>query len=156
MRQARHGHLGRFPQRTEQKKAQIQMVFQHTKAVFNPRLTLEQSVREPCHIDKILLSQQNITEKMAMVGLGTKLLKRYPSQLSGGELQLNDHKAIVANVGLDHKMGHYMGYRFLSIANAWNNNNADTDRIVQQNKKIVYNLTGACFCKWSYGENFRF
>ncbi len=71
----------------DKKKAQIQMVFQHPDAAFNPRWTLEQSLREPCHIYKIPLSPQDITKKMAMVGLGIKLLKRYPSQLSGGELQ---------------------------------------------------------------------
>ncbi len=69
------------------KRGQIQMVFQHPEAAFNPRWTMEQSLREPCHIYRASLSQQDITEKMAIVGLGTTLLQRYPSQLSGGELQ---------------------------------------------------------------------
>ena len=69
------------------KRREIQMVFQHPESAFNPRWTLEQSLREPCRIYRTFLSRNEIAEKMAMVGLNPTLLRRYPGQLSGGELQ---------------------------------------------------------------------
>lgn len=65
---------------------EMQIVFQDPKQSFNPRLRLKRSLNEPLKIHG-LPSQPAITEVLEMVGLAPSYLRRYPHELSGGELQ---------------------------------------------------------------------
>ena len=85
----------------------IQMVFQNSKAAFNPRQTLEKSLNEVAiryekefsksakeSTDKSYSSmpikeivKEKIEELLLQCELDPDLLKRYPEQLSGGQLQ---------------------------------------------------------------------
>ncbi|AKB35798.1 Oligopeptide transport ATP-binding protein OppF [Methanosarcina siciliae C2J] len=68
----------------------IQMIFQHPETSLNPRMKGFESIAEPLRIHsnlkKIELSEK-IYELVELVGLHAELLQRYPSQLSGGEIQ---------------------------------------------------------------------
>ena len=85
----------------------IQMVFQNSKAAFNPRQTLEKSLNEvalrhekefrksakestdkSCSLKPIKETvKEKIEELLLQCELDLDLLKRYPEQLSGGQLQ---------------------------------------------------------------------
>jgi len=65
----------------------IQIVFQNPESVFNPRWKLRRSLFEPYRLHAIPFSENTISEQLASVGLGTEMLSRHPSQVSGGELQ---------------------------------------------------------------------
>ena len=66
---------------------QIQVVFQHPESAFNPKWKMKQSFLEPFKIHRIPFSEKIILKHLSRVGLNTEILNRYPSQLSGGELQ---------------------------------------------------------------------
>ena len=68
-------------------RRQIQVVFQHPESTFNPKWKMKQSFLEPFKIHRIPFSEKIILEHLSRVGLNTEILNRYPSQLSGGELQ---------------------------------------------------------------------
>jgi len=65
----------------------IQILFQHPEVSFNPRLTLEKSLREPFRFMKKTYSPDELLERLSKFGLGREHLSRYPAELSGGELQ---------------------------------------------------------------------
>jgi len=65
---------------------EIQIVFQDPKQSFNPRLRLRRSLNEPLKIHR-LSSEPAITDVLDLVGLAPSYLRRYPHELSGGELQ---------------------------------------------------------------------
>jgi peptide/nickel transport system ATP-binding protein len=79
--------------RREQRKhfrGKVQMVPQHPDAAFNPRLKLGTSIREVFRFCQICPSekQESYLEKtLDQVMIHAALLQRYPSQLSGGEIQ---------------------------------------------------------------------
>lgn len=75
-------------------RRQMQMVFQHPETSFNPRWKLQRSLTEPFYLHRIPFSKAIISEQLARVGLDDNILNRYPSQLSGGELQ----RAAIARV----------------------------------------------------------
>lgn len=75
-------------------RRRIQIIFQHPEISFNPLWTMERSMAEPFHLYRIPFSLEILIEKMRAVGLYPGHLRRYPSQLSGGELQ----RAAIARV----------------------------------------------------------
>ena len=65
----------------------VQTIFQHPEVSFNPRLTLETSLLEPYVCHHIPVTRESLLASMSPYGLYAEHLKRYPSELSGGELQ---------------------------------------------------------------------
>lgn len=65
----------------------VQFVSQRPESFFDPMFTLGQSLKEPLEIFGLKLSQEKIAEALESVQLHEGLLKRYPHQVSGGEIQ---------------------------------------------------------------------
>lgn len=65
----------------------IQILFQHPEASFNPELILLKSMVEPYSIYSLPYSLETLLNDLAKYGLYEEHLYRTPSQLSGGELQ---------------------------------------------------------------------
>ena len=65
----------------------LQMVFQHPETTFDPRWTIHQSLSEPFRLNGIRPDSQTLAAQLTEVGIDLSVLKRLPSQLSGGELQ---------------------------------------------------------------------
>lgn len=68
-------------------RKKIQVLFQHPEVSFNPKLTLEQSLKEIYTLHHLPFSKENLRNLMMPFDICEDYLKRYPSQLSGGELQ---------------------------------------------------------------------
>lgn len=71
-------------------RQKMQMIFQHPDTACNPRKTLLQSIMEPFVLHPTLRKgddHEQIEEVMNMVGLQPELLRRYPYQVSGGQIQ---------------------------------------------------------------------
>ncbi|MET0605727.1 MAG: ATP-binding cassette domain-containing protein [Beijerinckiaceae bacterium] len=74
-------------------RSKIQIVFQDPYASLNPRMTIRDIVAEPLeiHHDLVGLSAQARTDRaselLALVGLRTEHLYRYPHEFSGGQRQ---------------------------------------------------------------------
>ena len=68
-------------------RRKIQVLFQHPEAVFNPRLTIRESLKEVYSLCKLEFSQQILTSMLEPFGIYPGQLDRLPAQLSGGELQ---------------------------------------------------------------------
>ena len=67
-------------------RRQVQMLFQNPAAALNPRMTIEESMEEPLCIHGGY-DRERIEEIREDLQLRKELWTRYPSQLSGGELQ---------------------------------------------------------------------
>lgn len=66
----------------------IQMIFQNPHEALNPKMTIEQSLREPLICNNIRNNiKQIILKYLAMVGLRAEILNRLPHQFSGGQKQ---------------------------------------------------------------------
>ena len=65
----------------------VQMVFQDPYASLHPRLTVDQSLREPLLIHGLDQIDARVTQALADVGLDASFRYRYPHQLSGGQRQ---------------------------------------------------------------------
>lgn len=65
---------------------QVQMLFQNPAAVLHPRMTIGESMEEPLRLHGGY-SKEKIEEIWEDLQLRKELWPRYPSQLSGGELQ---------------------------------------------------------------------
>lgn len=65
----------------------IQMIYQHPEVSFNPKKTIYYSLKEIYAIYKIDFNEKTLYEHMAQLGIYEEHIKRYPSQLSGGQLQ---------------------------------------------------------------------
>lgn len=69
----------------------IQMVFQNPLASFNPMFTVGGTIRDAMRLRKDLSSRKSEAEEAGrvagQVGLDASLLKRYPSEVSAGQLQ---------------------------------------------------------------------
>ena len=67
-----------------------QLIFQDPVNSLNPRMNINQTLREPLLINRSL-NKKNILPEikrlLEMVGLDTKMLNKYPHQLSGGQKQ---------------------------------------------------------------------
>lgn len=71
-------------------RADMQIVFQDPWSALNPRLSIRSSIEEPIRLHLPLDAAQRRARVAALcdrVRLGQGLLDRYPSQLSGGQLQ---------------------------------------------------------------------
>ncbi|MDH7578792.1 MAG: dipeptide/oligopeptide/nickel ABC transporter ATP-binding protein [Bacillota bacterium] len=75
-------------------RRQAQIIFQHPEAAFNPKWKLIRSLVEPYRLHGIPFTEKILLERLEAVGLYAEHLGRYPSQLSGGELQ----RAAIARV----------------------------------------------------------
>jgi peptide/nickel transport system ATP-binding protein/oligopeptide transport system ATP-binding protein len=71
-------------------RKEIQMIFQQPSSSLNPRMTIEQILKEPFiihrHLDQKLWLER-IVELLELVGLSSHYLKRMPQELSGGQKQ---------------------------------------------------------------------
>lgn len=68
----------------------IQMVFQDPYSSVNPRMTVEEIIKEPLLIYKIgsqTTRSERIDELLTLVGLDRSFRNRYPHELSGGQRQ---------------------------------------------------------------------
>jgi len=69
----------------------IQMIFQDPFASLNPRLTIEQTLREPVMIHKLATNRTEardlVVDMLERVGLDASVLNRYPHEFSGGQRQ---------------------------------------------------------------------
>ena len=72
-------------------RAKIQMIFQDPFASLNPRLTIEQTLREPLRIHGLAASRQQsrelIAQTLQQVGLDPSVMSRHPHEFSGGQRQ---------------------------------------------------------------------
>lgn len=68
-------------------RRQIQMLFQHPEVSFNPRLPLINSMKEPFRFLKRRFDIDALLTALREYGIYAEHLRRYPAQLSGGELQ---------------------------------------------------------------------
>lgn len=80
------------PKELRQLRLKMQIMFQHPESSLNPRIKLLDSIAEPARIHKLVAkgsSQERvlIQELMDLVGLRPEHLNRYPSELSGGQIQ---------------------------------------------------------------------
>ncbi len=80
------GEALKYPYRGQIRR-ELQMLYQHPEVSFNPRLTLYHSLTEPYQVMKKPCSREIILQDLYRFGLYAEHLKRYPSELSGGELQ---------------------------------------------------------------------
>ena len=76
----------KYPYRGQVRR-ELQMLYQHPEVSFNPRLTLYHSLTEPYQVMKKPYSREIILKDLYPFGLYAEHLKRYPGELSGGELQ---------------------------------------------------------------------
>lgn len=75
---------------TKQSLREIQIIFQDPYSSMNPRMTIQEIIREPLIVYKIgnTLSQKDrVEELLQLVGLDASFAKRYPHELSGGQRQ---------------------------------------------------------------------
>jgi oligopeptide transport system ATP-binding protein len=67
------------------------MIFQDPYASLNPRWTVSAIVSEPLRVHKICKNEKERTERvnelLALVGLSSKLINRFPHEFSGGQRQ---------------------------------------------------------------------
>ena len=70
-------------------RPRMQMVFQNPLASFNPKKTLRFSLEEPAKINGIKpeVYKKRLSELMKYIGLSEDVLSRYPTGISGGQLQ---------------------------------------------------------------------
>ncbi|MEG0378420.1 MAG: dipeptide/oligopeptide/nickel ABC transporter ATP-binding protein [Eubacterium sp.] len=68
-------------------RRRIQMLFQHPETSFNPRRTLEKSLTAICKLCGKPSDFESLCQRVLEFGIYPEQLKRYPAQLSGGELQ---------------------------------------------------------------------
>lgn len=72
--------------RSREERQVMQLLFQNPGSALNPRMTIEESLREPLRIHQ-LDREDEIPGILEELQLRNELLHRYPGQLSGGELQ---------------------------------------------------------------------
>jgi len=68
----------------------IQIIFQYTHAVLDPKMTIEELLREPLVIHQVVAESQiddEVNRLLEMVGLSKLESTKFPSQLSGGQNQ---------------------------------------------------------------------
>ena len=82
-----HGEpFAALPKR-DKNRTKVQMIFQHAEVSFNPRLTLTSSMAEGYRLSGKKYDFQTLCNMTEGFGIYSEQLKRYPQQLSGGELQ---------------------------------------------------------------------
>lgn len=82
-------------------RREIQMVFQDPYASLNPRMRIEDIIREPLFINKVGSAseqKEKVKELMEIVGIPTEYKSRFPHQFSGGQRQrIGIARALVLN-----------------------------------------------------------
>ncbi|QNM06915.1 ABC transporter ATP-binding protein [Qiania dongpingensis] len=71
-------------------RPKMQMIFQHPESSLNPLMNIKNNLLEPFKIHKLYdkeRREEEIREKLALVGLPEGLLSHYPHEISGGEAQ---------------------------------------------------------------------
>ena len=71
-------------------RRKVQMIFQDPFSSLNPRMTVQNILREPLTIHKqgdAQEQQEKIVDLMSLVGLDPRFLNRYPHSFSGGQRQ---------------------------------------------------------------------
>jgi peptide/nickel transport system ATP-binding protein/oligopeptide transport system ATP-binding protein len=71
-------------------RRQMQMIFQDPFASLDPRLTVEQIIREPLDIHEISSPKermQEVARLLGIVGLPAETMERFPNEFSGGQQQ---------------------------------------------------------------------
>ncbi|MEM9223636.1 MAG: ABC transporter ATP-binding protein [Pseudomonadota bacterium] len=71
-------------------RRRVQLIFQDPFSSLNPRMSINQIIREPLVIHQIGTEEsrsEHVRELMGLVGLDPKMLRRYPHSLSGGQRQ---------------------------------------------------------------------
>lgn len=75
----------------EEKRKDLQIIFQDPFSSLNPRKTVSQTIMEPMIIHKLYRTKAEMMEKvleiMAIVGLAERLVNTYPHELDGGRRQ---------------------------------------------------------------------
>jgi len=74
----------------QQKRRDMQIIFQDPLASLNPRMTVGQIIAEPMRVHKILPKPEihdRVAELLQLVGLFPYMAERYPHELSGGQRQ---------------------------------------------------------------------
>lgn len=81
-----HGKVLRYPIQKEFRQS-IQILFQHPEVSFNPKLQIFDSIKESYMLYRAGWTKDDIVNDIQSFGLREEHLKRYPFELSGGELQ---------------------------------------------------------------------
>ena len=85
----------------KQYRKELQMVFQNPYSSLNPRMKIEDILREPLDINTNLTKkekQEKILQTISDVGLSEDCLKQYPHEFSGGQRQrIAIARAIILN-----------------------------------------------------------
>lgn len=71
-------------------RSKLQIIFQYTHSVLDPKMTIEALLAEPLRIHKIVSPKDidgEINRLLGLVGLSDAERKKYPNQLSGGQNQ---------------------------------------------------------------------
>lgn len=68
-------------------RKEIQVIFQDPYASLNPKMTIDEILREPFEIHKTSFSNQTIDDLLALVSLPSSCKSRFPYELSGGQRQ---------------------------------------------------------------------
>ena len=71
----------------DKNRTKVQMIFQHAEVSFNPRISLASSMAEGYRLSGKRYDFQTLCAMTEGFGIYPDQLKRYPQQLSGGELQ---------------------------------------------------------------------
>ncbi|PRB15946.1 ABC transporter ATP-binding protein [Microbacterium sp. MYb62] len=72
------------------RRAKLQMMFQDSHASLDPKMRIDDILREPLAIQGIgtaAARKEHVTALLTSVGLGASILERYPHELSGGQRQ---------------------------------------------------------------------
>jgi ABC-type oligopeptide transport system ATPase subunit len=71
-------------------RRKLQVVFQHSRAVLDPQMSIGELLAEPLRIHRIVPERrtaEEVVRLMEMVGLRPAEMSKFPSQLSGGQNQ---------------------------------------------------------------------
>lgn len=68
-------------------RKKVQMIFQNPYSSLNPKMTVEQHLKEPLWIHYRNQDKNEVAKLMDQVRLPIAFLKRYPKEMSGGERQ---------------------------------------------------------------------
>jgi ATPase components of various ABC-type transport systems, contain duplicated ATPase len=81
-----NGQMITYPYKGDLRK-NIQILFQHPEISFNPMLPIIKSMNEPYNLYNPPFTKEKLLRDLKRVGLYEEHLNRYPSEMSGGQLQ---------------------------------------------------------------------
>lgn len=68
-------------------RRKVQILFQHPEISFDPKMKVIKSIKEPYDLYKMPFEERVFYDYLEMYGIYPEHMDRYPSELSGGELQ---------------------------------------------------------------------